>query len=367
MRFYSVKNQKEGGITGYLYLAVARFAGISKVVAMKKAGLGAKGNYNSVRINFIRSAICLIVSLAVFFAAGASFTSDFLWICLLSGAANALSMFSWIICSEKANLVLVEIFSLIGSVAVPLMLSPALYGESVSLINIIGVILLFIAAVIFSIKSEKHGGNAEKEAETDIKMNDCGASKDTTKADKGQTKATEKQTKSTKQSLKNFLNTAFFLVLSGLSLAAISVTQKLYVYKVGKNYNAFFNLITFLCVFIGFFAVAVIGKIFYKKSFLPEITCPNPNGAEAVDKSIKRQTELLYVYIIVAAVCIYVFQYFSALAANILPSAVFYPLSQGAQMILSAISDAAIFKRKLTAFTIIGLIITVIGVIIINI
>ena len=329
-------------------------------VAMKKAGLGAKGNYNSVRINFIRSAICLIVSLTVFFVAGTSFTADFLWICLLSGAANALSMFSWIICSEKANLVLVEIFSLIGSVAVPLMLSPALYGESVSLINIIGVILLFIAAVIFSIKPENFVGNTEKEAETDIKMNDSGASKDATET-------TEERTKLTKQSLKNFFSTAFFLVLSGLSLAAISVTQKLYVYKVGKNYNAFFNLITFLCVFIGFFAVAVIGKIFYKKSFLPEITCPNPSGSEADGKNTKKQTELLYVYIIVAAVCIYVFQYFSALAANILPSAVFYPLSQGAQMILSAISDAAIFKRKLTAFTIIGLIITVIGVIIINI
>lgn len=334
---------------------------------MKKAGLGAKGNYNSVRINFIRSAICLIVSLAVFFATGASFTADFLWICLLSGAANALSMFSWIICSEKANLVLVEIFSLIGSVAVPLILSPALYGESVSLVNIVGVILLFIAAVIFSIKPENFVGNTEKEAEPTIKIDDSDASENAAAVAEKQAKITEERTKLTKQSLKNFLSTAFFLVLSGLSLAAISVTQKLYVYKVGKNYNAFFNLITFLCVFIGFFAVAIIGKIFYKKNFLPEITCPNPNGAEAADKSIKRQTELLYVYIIVAAVCIYVFQYFSALAANILPSAVFYPLSQGAQMILSAISDAAIFKRKLTAFTIIGLIITVIGVIIINI
>ena len=333
---------------------------------MKKAGLGAKGNYNSVRINFIRSTICLIVSLTVFFVAGASFTADFLWICLLSGAANALSMFSWIICSEKANLVLVEIFSLIGSVAVPLMLSPALYGESVSLINIIGVILLFIAAVIFSIKPENFIGNAKKKAKSAIKTCDNDPSEDATEAAEGQT-TTEKRTKLTKQSLKNFLNTAFFLVLSGLSLAAISVTQKLYVYKVGKNYNAFFNLITFLCVFIGFFAVAIIGKIFYKKSFLPEITRPNPSGSDFGGKNTEKQTELLYVYIIVAAVCIYVFQYFSALAANILPSAVFYPLSQGAQMILSAISDAAIFKRKLTAFTIIGLIITVIGVIIINI
>ena len=327
---------------------------------MKKAGLGAKGNYNSVRINFIRSAICLIVSLTVFFVAGASFTADFLWICLLSGAANALSMFSWIICSEKANLVLVEIFSLIGSVAVPLMLSPALYGEAVSLINIIGVILLFIAAVIFSIKPENFVGNTEKEAEPTIKIDDSDALENAAKTD-------DERIKTTKQSLKNFLSTAFFLVLSGLSLAAISVTQKLYVYKVGKNYNAFFNLITFLCVFIGFFAVAVIGKIFYKKSFLPEITCPNPSGSDFGGKNTKKQTELLYVYIIVAAVCIYVFQYFSALAANILSSAVFYPLSQGAQMILSAISDAAIFKRKLTAFTIIGLIVTVIGVIIINI
>ena len=334
---------------------------------MKKAGLGAKGNYNSVRINFIRSVICLIVSLAVFFVAGASFTADFLWICLLSGAANALSMFSWIICSEKANLVLVEIFSLIGSVAVPLMLSPALYGESVSLVNIIGVILLFIAAVIFSIKPENFIGNAKKKAKSAIKTCDNDASENAAAVAEKQAKITEEQTKATKKSLKNFLSTAFFLVLSGLSLAAISVTQKLYVYKVGKNYNAFFNLITFLCVFIGFFAVAIIGKIFYKKSFLPEITRPNPNCAEADGKNTKKQTELLYVYIIVAAVCIYVFQYFSALAANILPSAVFYPLSQGAQMILSAISDAAIFKRKLTAFTIIGLIITVIGVIIINI
>ena len=329
---------------------------------MKKAGLCAKGNYNSVRINFIRSAICLIVSAAVFFAAGANFTADFLWICLISGVANALSMFSWIICSEKANLILVEIFSLIGSVAVPLMLSPALYGETVSAVNVSGVILLFFAAAIFSVKPERfikeHGKGKEENpshAVSDKKDTDNEVNSD------------QKTNSKRKLNLKSSLSTAMFLILSCVSLAAISVTQKLYIYKVGKNYNAFFNLITFLCVFLGFFAVAVIGKIFYKKSFLPEITCPPPIGADNGGKSTKRQTGLLYVYIIVAAVCIYVFQYFSSLAANILPSAVFYPLSQGAQMILSAISDAAIFKKRLTPFTIIGLTITVIGVIIINI
>lgn len=303
---------------GYLFLIVASLAGISKVVAMKQSGKVCPGEYNSVRINAFRASICGVVSVMAFLLSGAKSEGEYWWIWLLSGASNALMMFVWILCTQRISLIFVETFCLIGSTAIPMLISPLLYdGEVVNVWQWIGVICLLCAVVALSLKP-----NFARHAEEDAK------------------RETNAELPAGKTKKKISLLTWIYILLLVLSNVGLSVTQKLYPVRAGSEYTAFFNLMTFLVVFGCFAAVLLFGKFFNKKGFLPE-------NATSGKK--------LIVYVSVAAVMIYVYQYFSTLAAGILPSAIFYPLARGVSMCLTVACDVVVFKQKITKNVCIGL------------
>ncbi len=171
---------------GYLFLIVASFAGISKVVAMKQSGKVCPGEYNSVRINAFRALICGVVSVIAFLLSGVKSEGEYWWIWLLSGMSNALMMFVWILCTQRISLIFVETFCLIGSTAIPMLISPLLYdGETVSVWQWSGVICLLCAVVALSLKpnfarcaeaNEKDKTNAEtvaKKTETKVSFLTC--------------------------------------------------------------------------------------------------------------------------------------------------------------------------------------------------
>lgn len=49
-----------------------------------------------------------------------------------------------------------------------------------------------------------------------------------------------------------------------------------------------------------------------------------------------------------AAVMIYVYSFFATLAAEALPSAVYYPLARGVSMLLTVLCDSIVFRQKIT-------------------
>lgn len=307
---------------GYLFLIFASLAGISKVVAMKQSGKVCSGEYNSVRINSFRALICFIVSVCTFFVTGAKFQGEYLWICFLSGISNAVMMFVWILCTQRMGLIFVETFCLIGSTAIPVLISPFLYAnEGVSLLQWIGVACLFSAVIFLSLK-------VEKTSQTD---GDCKA-------------------EGVKQKPFDFL-TVVYVILLIASNVGVSVTQKLYPSRVGSEYTAFFNLATFTVIFLCFALVLAFGKIFKKKSLLPD----NPSSWKK-----------LFLLIAVAAVMIYLYQYLSTLAAAALPSAVFYPLARGISMFLTVVCDVLLFKQKITKNIVISLIFIFAAIILTN-
>ncbi len=299
---------------GYIFLIIACFAGISKVIAMKSSGKVCSGEYNSIRINTFRSIICGCVSVVTFLIAGSRWNGDYWWIWLLSGLSNAIMMFVWILSTQRVGLIFIEAFCLIGSTAIPMIVAPFLYnGDTVSVWQWIGMACLFIAVVLLSVKPK-----------TDT-------SKDLTIEDNAEKKNSDK---------KNSFLTWLYIFLLVVSNAGVSITQKLYPDKVGKDYTAFFNLMTFAVVLACFSIILVCGKIIAKKSFLPEKT-----------ESAKK----LVIFVTIAAVMIYIYQYFSTTAAALLPSAVFYPLTRGISMCLTVASDVIIFKQKITKNVCIGL------------
>lgn len=286
---------------GYVFLTIASFAGISKMAAMKGSGKLCPGAYNSVRINAFRSLLCAVVALLVFLASGARASGEEWWLWLLSGLANALMMFAWLLCTERISLVFVESFGMLGSVVIPLLLAPVLYeGETVNLRQWLGTACLLVALIFLFVKKKEP---KNKEVDNSVQ---------TTKS-------------------RGLALTVAYIALYVLSNAGLSITQKMYPVRVGKEYTAYFNLMTFAVVLVCFLSALLCGKVFVGKSMLPKNTA-----------SGKR----LVAYVTVAAVMIYVYSYFATLAAEALPSAVYYPLARGINMLLTVLCDAFVFKQK---------------------
>ena len=302
----------------YIFLLIANFAGISKVVAMKCSGKVCSGEYNSVRINTLRSILCGIVSVIMFLIAGAKAQSSGWWIWLISGLSNALMMFLWVICTQKISLIYLETFSIIGSTAIPMIIGPYIYqGESVTLLQWLGVACLLLAVIALSVKPK-------------LKQ--------------------EVNLPPVKKKENSKLLIVAYVLLLILSYVGVSVSQKLYPTFVGKEYTEFFNLMTFSVVLLCFSMVLVFGKVFKKQSFMP-----------------KDSSKSLLIFIVIAAVMIYVYQYFSTLAAGMMPSAVFYPLLKGIAMTLTVVCDVVIFKQRMTINKVVGLIFVFAAIILINI
>ena len=289
------------------------------MAAMKGCGKVCPGAYNSVRINAFRSLLCAAVALAVFLASGARAEKEEWWLWLISGASNAAMMFAWLLCSERIGLVFVESFCMLGSVAIPLFLAPVLYeGEAVNARQWAGAACLLAAlALLFAKRKNAAARDGETKEFSGNIPERAAAQTERTSAERRKAAAI----------------TAAYIVLLVLSNAGVSITQKLYPVRAGKEYAPFFNLMTFFVVCACFLAALLAGKAFAGKRLLPE------NAASG---------KKLAAFVSVAAVMIYVYSFFATLAAEALPSAVYYPLARGVSMLLTVLCDSIVFRQKIT-------------------
>lgn len=128
-------------------------------------------------------------------------------------------------------------------------------------------------------------------------------------------------------------------------------SQKLFVKTAGDVPISVFNFYTYI------FSALVL-TIFYLV-FRKIEKGVESNGTEIVVKT--------FGYIVVMAICLFVNSFFKTKAAVYLDSVQLYPLNQGAALILSSIMSATLFKEKLTAKCIIGLLLSFIGLLVINV
>ena len=298
-------------------------AGISaKQYAMKKCGQVASGPFNSVCINLMRSAICLIVSIIIWLAMGGGYTNAFgHFIIVLSGIGTALNLFTWILSTRLVSLILIESVTMIGSLIAPLVLAPVLYdGDRVSIVQWIGCILIF-ASVFFFINK---GDGQKKEG--------------------------------------SLLTKIVVVILCALGATVASVFKKYYNFHIFEKglgsveYFTFISFVTVLCFF------AVLFVIYYRIE-------KNKATALALDgerASVELPYKRVYVYILIAASALYVAELFMTYASG-LPSAIYYPLSKGLAVLATFLLDVIVFKDKVTAKKIIGLCIVIIAIILVNI
>lgn len=200
---------------------------------------------------------------------------------------------------------MLDVFLMMG-VIVPLLLSSAMFGETIHMNQWIGLAILFVAVLIMCSYN-----NSIKE--------------------------------------KMSIGSVILLIICGAANGLTDFSQKLYVRSVGGS-AAVFNFYTY--VFSAIVLLVVFGAIKIK----------DRSGANSEIDVMRK----VGIYVLIMSICLFVNSYFKTKAAAILPSAKLYPLNQGASLILSSFMSMIFFKEKLTVKCIIGIILSFIGLLVIN-
>lgn len=298
---------------GIFYLFLSKLGGIGKMIAMKKCGRIASGAKNSLLINSIRSAGCVIISLIIcLFSGFLAMRGEGYLVCILSGIANAGLLFLWVLCAERCSLCTVEIFCMIGGVVLPMLISPLLFAtESISLLQWIGAIMLLPAAYCFSSKGSK-------------------------------------------ENKKMSVLSAVLLISVCLANTGCVTTQKVFTYN-SFGSVADFNLYTFLICTL----VLLVALFFFNMKKDTE------SEREVKTLGILKEKQII-IYISIAIVMLYAAQYFGTLSSGSLSSAHFFPLSYAISMPLTLLTDLVVFKEKIKVKSFIGLGLVLIAILLIN-
>ena len=290
----------------------------SKQYAMKKCGAIAPGAYNSIRINMIRAAICLVISFVIWLLTDGYGTNSLgLIISIAAGIGTALNLFTWILSAQRISLTLLEGVCTVGALVVPLFLAPYLYnGESVSLLQWLGTFCVIASLFFFS----------------------------------------EKDTKKMKSA--SLLSGIALLFFCTFGIATASVAKKLYTFYVAADDHgsvSFFTLVGFLTVFAVFLILLPICRQNERRRIeKEEPSKPAPSLRAA------------WHFILIAAVALYASEFFATYASD-LPSAIYYPAIKALNVLGCFLLDVTVFKEKVTVKKAVGLVLLLAAVVLINV
>ena len=283
---------------GVLFLFLSVLAAMCKIIAMKKCGAAASGPKNSLKINVIRSSGCVLISLIVCAFSGFAGMNETGILCsVLSGIFTAIFLFSWVLATQKASLLAVQIVCMIFGVISPMVLVPLFSKvEFASIVQWCGALLLFPAAICFTKKSE-----------------------------------TKKRTS---------LSALPILLLMGVSNGVCVTSRKLYM-DLGDGTAADFNLTSY-AIAAAILAILLLAASLYDRRV-------------NVDVPKQKQSKLFYLLVGVAVVTLYIADYFSTLASGKLAVQLLVPLSYIFNMPMTLAADVIIFKEKFTLKAAIGI------------
>lgn len=297
---------------GYLFLSLALLAGAAKGFCGKKVSGVASTLAGASMINFLRMAFCIAIGACLTLAGGvipfANFNGEMILISALSGISTAVFVISWLISVRSGAYVMLDVFLMLG-VGVTVSCCRIFLGEEIRLNQIIGFIILVIAAYIM--------------CSYDISLNG-----------------------------KMSVGKIALLILCGVANGLTDFSQKLFVHNIEGGNTAEFNLYTYIFASVTLLAVVVFMRIREKR-----------RGEKTKEKIFTLKVVLI---VAIMAICLFLNSFFKTLAATGLDSAILYPLNQGAALILSLLMAAIFFKEKITVRCVIGICLAFVALLIIN-
>ena len=294
---------------GYLLTLGAVFFSAVKGYYGKYVGYHIKSPADAATASCLRMAFCSVIGLVLLAVRGElallAVDGTSLLISLLSGLSTATFIIFWLLSVRSEAFLLLEAFTTAG-VIVPVGLSLLFFEESITLVQVLGIVVLIITLLIMT----SYG-----------------------------------------KDLKGKLSVGSFLVLlcAGISCGFCDFSQKLYVREI-KEYNiAVFNFYTYL------FATAVI-LLFLIASSIGKSAFTGQK--ELLGKVVGK--------IAVMAVAMFASSYCKTGAATLLPSVILYPFYQGIWFLASIVLSAVFFKEKITYKSVIGIILIFASLLMIN-
>lgn len=296
---------------GYLFLFLSVLAGATKGFCGKKTSGYIKEERDAMLANTVRMCLCIIIGfLLLTFQSSLmqlKINRQTLFATLLSGISTSIFVVTWLLAVRKGAYMMMDVFLMMG-IIIPLALSSVLFNEIVRPNQWIGLIILVAAVFIMCSYN-----NSIKEKMT--------------------------------------VSSLILLIVCGITNGVADFSQKLFVKTVEGGSVAVFNFYTYVFS-------ALILFLFYIFS--------GKNGKESISTPPATLIKKVGLYVLIMSICLFAYSYFKTLAAGILPSAQLYPLSQGAGLIIATFMSSIFFKEKLTVKCIIGVAMSFVALLIIN-
>ena len=314
---------------GYLFLSLALAAGVSKGYCGKKTSGSIVFESDSMIINVLRMVSCIVIGFLLILwqndLGSLSPTLPLLLVSALAGMGTAFFVVSWLLSVRSGAYMMVEVFLLVG-VVVPILPCYFIFGDTVNVWQIIGIVILMVAVFIMCTYNSSIKG---------------------------------------KMSLKSIL----LLLLCGFSNGVADFSQALF-QKLSANgeavgdawgsraiiegaTNESFQFYTYVFAAITLLITYLIVRNSDKKSGNA------PRSPMAVIKPI-------WYFVLIMAVCQFANSFFKTEAAGYLDPVYLYPLNQGCSVVLCLLMSVFIFKEKINAKCIAGICLSFVALLMIN-
>ena len=215
---------------------------------------------------------------------------------------------TWIGCVRWGAYMMVDVFITLGTV-IPMTLCMVLFGETVGVFQIIGLLVLVFAAYLMCTYHKKLSEGSR------LRVGQC-----------------------------------LLLVLCGASNGLTQFSQKWLRYA-GNTDVSVFNFYTYIVAAL----VLVLCALLYRE--------PGTGGESAEKRANLRRLGL---YVVIMSGCLFLHSFCSTAAAGYLPSSRLYPLMQGSSLVLSMLMSAICFGERITVRCVIGITVTFAALLCIN-
>ncbi len=306
---------------GYLFLGIALLCGAVKGYCGKKTSGFLRTPADSVLISLLRMAMCIFIGIAAILfdkTAVWQLPTDALLVSLASGITCSAFVITWILCIRTGAFMMVDVF-LTAGVVIPIVSCALMYGETVSVRQIIGCALLLVAVLIMC----SYNNSVKK--------------------------------------VKITLPALALLILCGVANGCTDLLQKVYVKMTDNGSAATFNFYSYIGATVSL-GIVYLGIMLYnkkKKAKAAEL-------GEAVVAESKFKLPKLLPYIVVMAICLFFYSFFKTLAATRLDSILLYPISQVGSMLLASLMAMIFFKEKMNWKGVLGIVIALCAMLLIN-
>lgn len=292
---------------GYLFLTISLFSGATKGYLGKKLSTHTQNTVEMISVNLLRMVFCCMIGFAMIaaecFTGGIVLDAPAVITGILSGLAQSIFVLAWLMSVCNGTFMLTNISLMLGTV-VTIALSCITLQESVSLKQVLGIIILIGAVfVMFSYNS---------------------------------------QVKS-----KMTLSAVLILAACGVSNGLSGYFQKLFVHYSNSSVSML-SLISYTVSAFVFVLSLCIGKSKEKQI------------------NIRALFKANFVTILLMSICLFLNTYYITKAAKYLSSTQLYPVYQGGALVLNILISGLLLREKVTIKCIIGVIMAFLAVLLVK-